>query len=193
MPVNPNDPRVKRTRQLLTQAFMELLKEKKNIHSISVQDIAERATLNRATFYSHFEDKYAFLEHWIGEKFQKNIEVALPNSSLSDIRSLKTLIAAVFEFLAYTRQVMRPGDSRFEPLFEIAMQKELYHLLKKWLTEGAGTTVSKETVEATALVMSWGIFGSAVQWSRSSQNRTAQEMASDVLEVVAAGLAPVIT
>lgn len=71
MPVNPNDPRVKRTRQLLTQAFMELLKEKKNIYSISVQDIAERATLNRATFYSHFEDKYAFLEHWIGEKFQK--------------------------------------------------------------------------------------------------------------------------
>lgn len=61
MPVNPNDPRVKRTRQLLMQAFMELLKEKKDISSISVQDIAERATLNRATFYAHFEDKYAFL------------------------------------------------------------------------------------------------------------------------------------
>lgn len=193
MPVNPNDPRVKRTRQLLTKAFMELLKEKKNIYSISVQDIAQRATLNRATFYAHFEDKYAFLEHWIGEKFQRSIEEALPNSSLSDMRSLRTLIVAVFEFLAYTRQVMRPGDSQFEPLFEIAMQKELYHLLTKWLTEVAEKTISKETVEATALVMSWGIFGSAVQWSRSTQNRTAQEMARDVLEVVAAGLAPVMT
>lgn len=192
MPVNPNDPRVKRTRQLLMQAFMELLKEKKDISSISVQDIAERATLNRATFYAHFEDKYAFLEHWIGEKFQRSIEDALPNSSLSDMHSLRAIIVAVFEFLAYTRQVMRPGDSQFEPLFEISMQKELYQLLTKWLTEVAEATVSKEAVDATTLVTSWGIFGSAVQWSRSPQNRTPQEMARDILEVVAAGLAPVI-
>ncbi len=58
-PVNANDPRVKRTRQLLLQAFMALLEEKQHIYSISVQDIAERATVNRATFYAHFEDKYS--------------------------------------------------------------------------------------------------------------------------------------
>ena len=49
-PVDANDPRVKRTRQLLLQAFWALLEEKQNIHSISVQEIAERATVNRATF-----------------------------------------------------------------------------------------------------------------------------------------------
>lgn len=193
MPVNPNDPRVIRTRQLLTQAFMELLKEQKNIYSISVQDIAERATLNRATFYAHFEDKYAFLEHWIGEKFHKTIEEALPNSSLSDMSSLRTLIATVFDFLAYTRQVMKPEDSQFEPLFEIAMQKQLYLVLTKWLAEVSDAGVSRDTVSATALVTSWGIFGAAVQWSRSPQNRTAEEMVRDVLVVVAASLAAVMT
>lgn len=65
--------------------------------------------------------------------------------------------------------------------------------MTKWLTEVAEATVSKEAVDATALVTSWGIFGSAVQWSRSPQNRTPQEMARDILDVVAAGLAPVIT
>lgn len=37
------DPRVKRTRQLLQQAFMELFREK-GMASISVQDITESAS-----------------------------------------------------------------------------------------------------------------------------------------------------
>jgi AcrR family transcriptional regulator len=192
MPVNVNDPRVKRTRQLLMQSFMELLVEKKNIYSISVQDIAARATVNRATFYAHFEDKFAFLECWMREKFQRKLKEALPDSSISDMSSLRTLILTVFDFLARTRQYMTPADSQFEPLFEIAMQKELYQLLFKWLSEESNTPVSQEIVEATALVISWGIFGSAVQWSRSPQNRTAEAMVREVLVVVAAGLAPVM-
>ena len=59
--VNGSDPRVKRTRQLLMQAFTELAAEK-DIRAITVQDIAARATLNRATFYAHFRDKEALLD-----------------------------------------------------------------------------------------------------------------------------------
>lgn len=70
MPVNPSDPRVKRTRLLFIQAFNDLLDEKRNIYSISVHDIANRAAVNRATFYAHFEDKFAFLAYWMTEKFQ---------------------------------------------------------------------------------------------------------------------------
>lgn len=44
-------------------------------------------------------------------------------------------------------------------------------------------------MEATTLVISWGIFGLAMQWSRSPQNRTAEEIVLDVL--VVAGLGPV--
>jgi AcrR family transcriptional regulator len=192
MPVNANDPRVKRTRQLLMQSFMELLEQKKNIYSISVQDIAERATVNRATFYAHFEDKFAFLECWMREKFQRKLKEALPECSISDIGSLRALILSVFDFLARTRQYMNPADSQFEPLFEIAMQKELYQLLLKWLSEEPNASVSQEMVEATALVVSWGIFGAALQWSRSPRNRTAEAVVRDVLVVVAAGLEPVM-
>ncbi|HEY4384329.1 MAG TPA: TetR family transcriptional regulator, partial [Ktedonobacteraceae bacterium] len=60
--VNENDPRVQRTHQLLLQAFMALLEERHNIHSISVQEITKLAKVNRTTFYAHFEDKYALLE-----------------------------------------------------------------------------------------------------------------------------------
>lgn len=192
MPVNANDPRVKRTRQLIMQSFKELLEQKKNIYSISVQDITTRATVNRATFYAHFEDKFAFLESWMREKFRIVLKERLPDYSISDMGSLRTLIQSVFDFLIRFRQYLTPGDRQFEPMFEIAMQKELYRLLLKWLSEKANPSVSQEMKEATALVISWGIFGSAVQWSRSPQNRPTEAMVRDVLEVAAAGLAPVM-
>ncbi|CAG7651888.1 TetR/AcrR family transcriptional regulator [Paenibacillus allorhizosphaerae] len=194
MPVNQNDPRVKRTRQLLLQSFMELLEQKKNIYSISVQDITDRATVNRATFYAHFEDKYAFLECWMRGKFQRKLELELPSSSISNMSSLRTLIQIVFDFLARTRQYMirTPENSRYEPLFESAIHKELYQLLFTWLSVEARTPVSKKVVEPTALVISWGILGTAIHWSRNPQNRSADAMVREVLVVVAAGLAPVL-
>ena len=52
----PIDPRVRRTRKLLQDALRSLIHEKR-FSKISVQDITERATVNRATFYAHYLDK----------------------------------------------------------------------------------------------------------------------------------------
>ena len=67
------DPRFKRTRKLILQAFGDLLAEK-NFESISVQDVTDKAEINRATFYKHFVDKYALLDYAITELFRKEIE-----------------------------------------------------------------------------------------------------------------------
>ncbi|MEK5489400.1 TetR/AcrR family transcriptional regulator [Paenibacillus sp. FSL R7-0297] len=192
MIVNLNDPRVKRTRQLLMQAFTELLDQKRNIYSISVHDITTRATVNRATFYAHFEDKFAFLENWMLDKSQIILKKRLPHESKFTFDCLPTLIQIVFEFLTGFRQHITPGDKQFEPMFEIAMQKEVHQLLLKWLREDAVTGVSQEKLEATSLVISWGIFGSALQWSRNPQGRKAETMVKEVLEVVGASLAPIL-
>ncbi|MEF2966973.1 TetR/AcrR family transcriptional regulator [Paenibacillus sp. M1] len=186
------DPRVKRTRQLLMQAFMELLEKKRNVSSITVQDITAHATVNRSTFYAHFEDKFAFLESWMREKFQEKLKDELPNGALSDMGSLRSLILIVFDFLYCTRPYMTLSDRQYEPLFQVAMQKELYNLLLTWLSEQSEPSVSRESVETAALIASWGIFGAAVEWSRHPQLKSAEDMAREVLVVVAAGLAPVI-
>ena len=39
MSVNPEDPRVIRTRQLFVQAFNDLVEKKRNLYSISVKEI----------------------------------------------------------------------------------------------------------------------------------------------------------
>ncbi|MEK0316291.1 TetR/AcrR family transcriptional regulator [Cohnella sp. 56] len=49
------DPRIVRTRRLLRDAFVELLEEL-DVEKISVNRLAERATINRVTFYLHYRD-----------------------------------------------------------------------------------------------------------------------------------------
>ena len=47
---------VRRTKQILRQALMDLMNEKP-YETITVAGIAERAMVNRTTFYRHYEDK----------------------------------------------------------------------------------------------------------------------------------------
>ena len=46
------DPRILRSRRMLMDALAKLLM-KKEFEDVSVQEIADEATLNRATFYLH--------------------------------------------------------------------------------------------------------------------------------------------
>ncbi len=194
MTVNEKDPRVQRTRQLLLQAFAALLEERHNFHSISIQEITQRATVNRATFYAHFEDKYALLEQWMREKFHRTLQEQLPASAPLQRQTLYVLVWAVFDFLARFRDRLKPADKQFEPLFEVALQQELYEILCAWMKNvSRDVPVSEEVGGTTALVISWAIFGPAAQWSRGDRTTSAEEMTHRIVSVVIAGLSPIVT
>jgi len=72
MTQNLEDLRVRRTRKLLQRAMLEVASEKGFAH-VTVRDITERAMVNRATFYRHYEDKYDLLTHYM-EELSKMIE-----------------------------------------------------------------------------------------------------------------------
>lgn len=48
------DIRVKKTKRAIQKTFIDLLREKP-IEKITVKEIAERAEINKTTFYSHYE------------------------------------------------------------------------------------------------------------------------------------------
>src|SRR6266511_1126158 len=50
------DRRSQRTRHLLSEALVELIREK-DYNAITVSDIIDRANVGRSTFYAHFHDK----------------------------------------------------------------------------------------------------------------------------------------
>lgn len=67
------DPRIKRTRQLLRNALRTLLREKP-LDEILVHDITVAATVNRATFYDHYRDKFDLFNALVAADFRKVLE-----------------------------------------------------------------------------------------------------------------------
>ncbi|MEK3697930.1 TetR-like C-terminal domain-containing protein [Paenibacillus sp. FSL R10-2199] len=69
-PVNlRTDPRVIRTRHLIKEAFVELLEERE-INKITVNVLAERATINRVTFYLHYQSIPDMIEKFADEMIE---------------------------------------------------------------------------------------------------------------------------
>jgi AcrR family transcriptional regulator len=63
------DLRVRRTRKALQTALIELTVER-GFADITVRDIAERAMVNRATFYRHYLDKFDLLKQYMEDIYQ---------------------------------------------------------------------------------------------------------------------------
>ncbi|MBP2100240.1 TetR/AcrR family transcriptional regulator [Enterococcus rivorum] len=55
------DLRVRRTQKMIIEAFVYLVEEK-GYDSVTIQEIADHAMINRATFYAHFKDKQDLYE-----------------------------------------------------------------------------------------------------------------------------------
>src|ERR1700736_1077163 len=105
--VNQADPRVKRTRTLLQDALVELLAEK-SFDAITVQDIAERSTINRATFYAHFVDKYDLFAQYSRAWFRRSLQERLPAVAAFCRANLQLLLLASMEALAEMDDHCRP-------------------------------------------------------------------------------------
>lgn len=72
------DLRFVRTNQMLCNAFIELLSKKK-FEDITVNELCEKALIRRATFYTHFLDKYDFFSYFVRQN-RDNFINNLPDS-----------------------------------------------------------------------------------------------------------------
>lgn len=56
------DRRVKRTKKVLTEALIRILKNK-NIENVTVSELAKEADITRTTFYQYYRDPIEMLEN----------------------------------------------------------------------------------------------------------------------------------
>ena len=177
------DPRVKRTRGVLESAFLELTQEK-GFQAVTVQDITERAGVNRATFYAHFADKYALLDYSVRQGFLQEVEKRMLNTCHLTRENLRSLIVAVCEYTRAVNGHCKPAQAQFESLVEAQVKAVLHELLLNWL-EPVKLKVAPETAATAA---SWAIYGLALQWSHAKHPRKVEEFAAEVLPLVAGNL-----
>lgn len=73
----PKDRRIVRTRHMIEEAFLRVLK-RKEYTDITVIDITEEADINRSTFYAHYVDKDDLLARMTEEKLDllRNLRIS---------------------------------------------------------------------------------------------------------------------
>lgn len=184
------DPRVRRTRESLEQAFSKLVAEK-GFAAVSVQDIAGRAGVNRATFYAHFSDKYALLDYSMREAFRRELEHRMLNVCAFSMDNLRALVITVCEFVAGVHK-HTSSEGQFQSLAEAQIREQVYGLILHWL-ENMDTllkcTVSRERAATAA---SWALYGLAHQWAHEKQHVPPDKFADEILPLVGANLGQTI-
>ena len=105
---------------------------------------------------------------------------------------MRLLILAVLDCLeSKYRHQPRPLFLLAEvaPLVERAMHEELTRLLLTWLTAGRRADVyGLVPLERIAGIVSWAIFGPAIQWSQETATTSAEQMANTILRVIMEGV-----
>ena len=177
------DPRVKRTRNLILRSFESLLAEK-GFETISVQDVTDKAEINRATFYAHFQDKYALLDYSIGQMFKQEIEKRTLNACHYTPDNLRNLILAVCEFLSNMHSECAQPHQQFESLTEGTIKNILFNLLSHWLEQ----TNPKISTEIPATVATWAIYGLASHYSHLKKRPALDKFVNEAFPLVAVNL-----
>lgn len=93
------DRRKRRTRKMLGKALQELILEK-SYESITIQDITDRADLNRATFYKHYTNKEELLGGFLEIQFDQLVQRIKEETSDDVHKNLKISVTIVFEHAA---------------------------------------------------------------------------------------------
>ncbi len=171
------DPRVRRTRELVIQAFQAEL-ARKGFDALSVRDVVQRAGINRATFYDHFEDKCGLAS----EVIRRVLEATLQRSGLRtrrlDREALGLLMGIISEVVGGLHAHCKPPYAQVDSLVATHAMAIMKVLFAEWLrSPPAGwRKLSARQRELSAIAASWALYGLALsavsRAGRASADRT---------------------
>jgi len=180
------DRRVAKTRTLLINTMLELLRSK-SFAKITVNDICDAAMVSRSTFYTHFEDKYFLLNTAIDEIIERlNREVEStdmqnnPNAMLVAIYKESKLFKNIF---------INDQSEELQKYFFNHCYNDLLALIQKGKEEGH-TFSEKEELIATfyaggiSSLLKWWItsgFSISVDEISKSQNKMLEPLLSTLI------------
>jgi AcrR family transcriptional regulator len=171
------DPRILRSRRMLMEALVRLLTQKE-FEDISIQEIADEATLNRATFYLHYPDKNALLQAMTAARFRDLI--ARRGLSFTDCDgALRAIALGVCDYLAETTGC--PTQ-----LAKMPLEGSIIPVVEGMFLEGAAHHETAPGVDSALLATTaaWAVFGAARRWFQTRDRIPAEEMAAKIETMV---------
>lgn len=168
------DPRAVRSKKMLKNAVFSLLEENPEISQLTVQKIASRAELHRATFYLHYEDINDLLRqiaHEIFDDLSMKVEPLLQVKNSIHQEQLVTFLNYFYEY----RYV-------FAVLVEHAgFKKQLSALLKNTIEkrrEARNINPAQEVVLVDIIASS--LLGIIMWWIKEGSQHNAEYIAGQI-------------
>ncbi|MCR5092152.1 MAG: TetR/AcrR family transcriptional regulator [Bacilli bacterium] len=132
------DARVIRTKRDLRASLLALLKEQA-FEKITVKTICDHASINKMTFYAHYQDKYDLLDDLVrtmGEGVRDGAIGAMPIETEEDVAiAFGKLAATLLEKCASHKDeilsVRRSGSTLGLAVFESAIEEIVNNLVKR--------------------------------------------------------------
>ncbi|MFC5470745.1 TetR/AcrR family transcriptional regulator [Cohnella suwonensis] len=183
------DRRQVRTKQLLYDALMGLIEEK-GVDSVNVTDIANRANLNRGTFYLHYRDVPDMLQQLKDDVFESvksrflklDFQEAMAHADRNEIYPPSVRI---FEELARHARFLRAmfgamGDLSYAIRFRKLMTKQIFEKVD-FLPNIENPPVPRDYVIA---YMTSANFGMILHWLECGMDKTPEQMTRIMMKIV---------
>ncbi|MEH7332034.1 TetR-like C-terminal domain-containing protein [Neobacillus drentensis] len=174
------DPRILRTRQLIKDALIDLLQEME-LNKITVNRIAERATINRVTFYLHYRDIQDMMEK-MAQEMAEDIEDIMRSATdkestgETDSLMLESLLEHIAENGKFYKVVL---GTRRTPIFTERLLKILTEAITK-RTENSFRAATGIQRDVAIWYGSSALIGTIVAWLRNDMPYTPQYLAKQL-------------
>ena len=161
----------------------------KAFDTISISEITQRATVNRATFYAHFPDKHVLAEAFIREGFEKTIAKHITGKEQSTNEYLCQLFRATAEHRSTVHSECRSKAHsldemrKFEASTEVEVNAMLRERIHAWLLERhyANSASAKGQVDLMSSIVSSALYAAVVHFNA---NRQLKDNGVDVERIV---------
>ena len=155
------DLRIQKTYLALTQAFLQMMKEKP-LEDIRIGELCERAMIRKSTFYKHFGDKYellAFIVRQTQEKFNAQLKEKYTEGSVVD--RYMELITLVFDYIGENKELFESAiQSNSFPLILSILSEQIISDIQQQLQNDA---ISGETLPASPNLMAAFFVGGVME------------------------------
>lgn len=179
------DPRILRTRQLLRNAFVELLQEM-DMEKISVNRLTKQATINRVTFYLHYRDIPDMLEKMADEMIEDISMVfhtTIENEKSTEDKDLQLLVH-LFEHIAGQADFYKTILTKRVPVFRDRLLQFLKDSVVTRLEQvRSDSYVRKSGVQKDILIwyISSALIGTIVIWLQKDMPYTPTYLAKQFM------------
>jgi AcrR family transcriptional regulator len=181
------DLRIRRTHKFLQEAMIELITEK-GFDAITVGDITERAMINRATFYRHYQDKYDLVAKIFEETANELVENMKPfhkDTGQSATENPPEIWIQFFEHVAenarlYRAMLGKNGSSWFAARMREHTIKIMLEQERRWKHQMEPSQPIDPAMPKALPVMqlSHVLLGTIVWWLESEKSYTPRQAAA---------------